>query len=362
MTARTKPRVLTRDASCATVEGRHRTVVGHEVAHIWAHGRQQYGINSSRGNFYFRGATIYSYGSHFPIARRVERTARYGNKRTFILFTTRTYSSTTAGHLAAVRSAIPDGWEVHKVQNPLADTETDHAENFLQISVEVGELLTQARKAKGRAARLFRDALARAAEGDAYAKAVGLRQRFDVDTPALRRELAAAEAVEVKHRATVQRMRDTADERARERRRKADAELAVKLDAWEQDVAAWKDGEGSSFPRCPSPWVDAGRAVHLRVKGSRLQTSMGAVVPLTAVLPLLPFVRGEAPEGSKLPESVGGYGAPTVDVESRTVKVGCHRVSFDEIGRVADGLGLTTEAATLPAPILADWLEDRGHD
>jgi hypothetical protein len=40
-----------------------------EVPHIWALQQQNEGRNS-QGNFYFNGATIYSYGSHFPIASK----------------------------------------------------------------------------------------------------------------------------------------------------------------------------------------------------------------------------------------------------------------------------------------------------
>ena len=67
-----------------------------EIAHIWANQTQQDGRNS-QGNFYFTGKTIYSYGSHFPIAT-IE-----GNN---VFFTLRSYSSTTSGHISDTRRAI----------------------------------------------------------------------------------------------------------------------------------------------------------------------------------------------------------------------------------------------------------------
>jgi hypothetical protein len=45
--------------------------VREDVAHVWAHQLQSHARNK-RGNFYFQGDTIYSYGSHFPIAKHVE--------------------------------------------------------------------------------------------------------------------------------------------------------------------------------------------------------------------------------------------------------------------------------------------------
>ena len=69
------------------------------VAHLSAHKSQDFARNPGH-NFYFHGDTIYSYGSHFPIVRHVE------NKRgRAVLFTTRSYSATTAGHKCMVEGA-----------------------------------------------------------------------------------------------------------------------------------------------------------------------------------------------------------------------------------------------------------------
>lgn len=66
------------------------------VSHLWAHQTQTEARNA-RNTFYFHGDTIYSYGGHFPIA------IHYKDK---VLFTTRTYSNTTAGHKYAVKSVV----------------------------------------------------------------------------------------------------------------------------------------------------------------------------------------------------------------------------------------------------------------
>ena len=69
------------------------------VAHLWANRTQDYARNPGH-NFYFSGETIYSYGSHFPIARHVE-----SKRGRAVLFTTRSYSATTAGHKCTVAGA-----------------------------------------------------------------------------------------------------------------------------------------------------------------------------------------------------------------------------------------------------------------
>lgn len=73
-----------------------------EVAHTWANPRgEDDNARVPRGNFYFQGGTIYSYGSHFPIARHVQNDAG----EPAVLFTTNTYGPTTAKHLGATRRA-----------------------------------------------------------------------------------------------------------------------------------------------------------------------------------------------------------------------------------------------------------------
>lgn len=70
------------------------------IAHLWANQQQSSARNSS-DNFYFSDSTIWSYGTHFPIAKHViNELGEYA-----VLFTTRTYSNTTAKHISVVRQA-----------------------------------------------------------------------------------------------------------------------------------------------------------------------------------------------------------------------------------------------------------------
>jgi hypothetical protein len=69
-----------------------------EVAHLWASQAQTNARNS--GNFYFNGLTIYSYGSHFPIAQIWDKDNH------IVFFTAHSYSNTTAKHKGCVKYAI----------------------------------------------------------------------------------------------------------------------------------------------------------------------------------------------------------------------------------------------------------------
>ena len=68
-----------------------------ELAHVWATQTQEHGTNKN-GSFYFRGKSIFSYGSHFEIARFVDDET--------VLFTARDYSVTTGQHKHKVLYAI----------------------------------------------------------------------------------------------------------------------------------------------------------------------------------------------------------------------------------------------------------------
>ena len=76
--------------------------LGSDLVSAWLRQSQDYGQDRSGGRFYFQGDTIYSYGSHFPIARL--RTAPNGEEVIFV--TTRTYSKTTSKHISAVQHGI----------------------------------------------------------------------------------------------------------------------------------------------------------------------------------------------------------------------------------------------------------------
>lgn len=68
-----------------------------EVAHFWANEVQESGRS---GNMFFVNGTIYSYGTHFPIASHFESSG-------IILFTVDGYSSSTGKHKSIVSRSIP---------------------------------------------------------------------------------------------------------------------------------------------------------------------------------------------------------------------------------------------------------------
>src|ERR1035441_5844522 len=129
----------------------------HEIPHLWAHQSQDEARNST-GSLYFQGPTIFSYGSHFPIARHVT------NLRAdrAVLFTTAHHSVTTSGHCSAVASAIPPNVPVFHVPHLRSSSAElpDHADNVESYVHRISELLGKAKRARVNRDWLEREALA----------------------------------------------------------------------------------------------------------------------------------------------------------------------------------------------------------
>jgi hypothetical protein len=110
-----------------------------KVAHLWANKEQDYATNQGR-SFFFRNETIYSYGSHFPIAKHVQDQA--GND--YILFTERGYSNTTSKHISITRGACRNS-EIVFCCNPDNGHESNFKYWFDEIEAEINKL-AKARK------------------------------------------------------------------------------------------------------------------------------------------------------------------------------------------------------------------------
>src|ERR1035437_8316523 len=128
-----------------------------ELPHLWAHQSQDEARNST-SSLYFEGPTIYSYGSHFPIARHVinERGERA------VLFTTAHHSVTTSGHCSAVAGAIPPNVSVFRVPHLRSSwcELPDHARNVESYVHRISELLGNAKRARVHRDSYHREALA----------------------------------------------------------------------------------------------------------------------------------------------------------------------------------------------------------
>jgi len=274
------------------------------VAHLWAHKSQDYARNPGH-NFYFNADTIYSYGSHFPIARHVTRKGQSA-----VLFTTRSYSATTAGHKCVVASACR-----HLTAFHVADvTGSDTRKQFAEYRAEYMALVGKYAKARQRKPEHL-DALRRLVEeANGYATFFGLRTRLTLPDD-LTAMIAECQAIEKRERERKQR-----EERKREREA-------------QERLQKWVDG---AIDYCPNGY---GQPIRLRIKGDELQTSHGARVPLAHAVKAFRVLRRLHDKGQTYQRNghtihLGHFALDSLDTEGN-VTAGCHTVQWEEIARVA---------------------------
>jgi hypothetical protein len=281
-----------------------------QCCHVWAQQTQPEGRAPS---IFFDGATIYSYGRHFPMARFIE--GRDGARA--VLFTTCNYSVTTSRHKSYARNAIPSGVPVFHVPDVNARP-SDIRESYKARASRAMEEAARARKPDN-VARAVNQARAIVAEANDYAKFTG--QRWRLKEPQLSPEQIAA------YRERLARL----DAREKAKRVRIKAANAAAL---AEQLAEWRAG-GSRH-------MSGLDFTALRVHGDEIQTSRGARVPLS-VAPMVWEMATTARDnqegrGFDPPPRLGEFTLDAVTADG-TIHAGCHVIGYDELSLIAAQLG-----------------------
>jgi|SRR5579862_37255 len=301
-----------------------------EIPHLWFHQTQS--DARSQGNISFDGDTIYSYGSHFPIARHVKNAS---GRKSAVLFTTRRYSVTTSGHCSSVRQAIPSGTVVFDVPNVRSDSWSgnviDHAANLEHFVKESQDALAKSRRARSSGEWELKAAFGYRETAKAYASFFRVPcPKFDFlptgkELKALKAQIA--ERAE-RHKAS------QALAAQRENERRAERHRIEMLDFAEKSVL-WRQGN----PNVRLPW---GADTLLRIKGDEVETSRGARVPVSHAKRGLRFVRSVIASGQEYVSNghtlhLGHYAIDRIETDG-TLHAGCHVIKYAEIEALAPAL------------------------
>lgn len=332
------------------------------TCHVWAQqSSATHTGQSADGRIRFEGETIYSYGSHFPMARFVMRKGKRA-----VLFTTRSYSVTTGKHKSEARSAL------YGLNLPVFYVD--------DVARDPGELTI---KELGRGVVAQAEAFARSTPWDIsqalgiikgaavaandLARFFGLRGRVKAPRiPAKVIEVVRARVARKQLRAAEKAERRRIENEAHDRQVRAEyvagdhhhlrgqewgfastlteAEHAAHDAAYAiiqaDKVAAWREGKPVSWG-----YNEGESETMLRVKGDQVETSRGAEFPVTHAVRAWPIVKACKKTGREWRTNghaihLGSYHLDVIEADG-TVKAGCHVVKWDEIERVAKELGLT---------------------
>jgi hypothetical protein len=328
-----------------------------EIPHLWAHQTQDSARNS-RNNLYFSGDTIYSYGSHFPIARIVKQ-----GKKTCVLFTTRSYSVTTSGHISAVRGAIPPGMTVFKVTNPLDSPSSG-------LAGYISAIETVAQSARNRKMETTRNQDVQSAEAlitecKQFCKFFGLKQPKFPKLPVIDVEKLQRQNDAIKERARTRNERERAhweDVKALQKaendrwnesgfckhtpkhdankygdrntceRQTEDEEWAAKS---ADVIAAWRMNDPNARLRNA---YNLPSMLRLSADKTEVETSLGVRVPVQhakKALVIVRFFQSRQKEYVRGQRSIhlGHYVVDRITPEG-TLHAGCHVIPFSEIERI----------------------------
>jgi hypothetical protein len=298
-----------------------------EIPHLWAH-RTQDEARNCQGNLYFSGDTIYSYGSHFPIARHIVNKA--GGHA--ILFTTASYSVTTSGHCSAVRSAIPAGIPVFHVPEVYPDTST--AKEAHEQNLKHYAKTTEEHVAKCARSRLsFNKEWHHKQAEELRKEALAYCEFFRLPNP----HIKAIPALDSK---LLENIRKLQAQRAAEKAEQTKRERAEAIARQQELITKWRTGHYSGC------LYDV--PVMLRIDGNEVLTSRGVRFPVSHAKRALAFVRKVRQSGQPYVQNghtihLGLYATDRIEPDG-TVKAGCHVVSWQEIERIAPVLDSTTSA------------------
>jgi hypothetical protein len=320
-----------------------------EIPHLWAHKSQESARNPG-GNLFFEGASIYSYGRHFEIARHVDRVEGV-NTYSCILLTTRGYSVTTASHISLVRRAISH-LKVFSVE-VFSTTDLAHEANVADYRSRVQALAEKSKRARSNKSNLALAAQALAAEANSYISFFGLN--YDPLGTDIEELIAQA------HRDAI-----ATAERVQREAKELEQKYLPCIEYWKTCGRAGGPVEDSYwFPQAKLP-------CYLRLVKNhdatspdqflQIHTSWGATIPVEhgqRAYKIITRLRFHGQEfhanGKKI--AVGHYQIESVDIHGN-IKAGCHYITWDEIEDLAQRLGwekgvVLPEDEATPAPSLS---------
>lgn len=295
-----------------------------EVAHIWASQHQTSGRNSG-GNFYFDNQTIYSYGSHFPIATI---------KGHDVFFTMQSYSNTTAKHISRARGAISHKniiW-VYDVPVNFKYLDSVHENNLKYWKREIQKMVNELGNKRNKAETRLSVIANNVAQLNTYCDYFKLKIK-DKDLKSLLSLVNAPDFVD----------------KAREAKAKQDELNAKKLKqaakAYEQYITLWRKYDKDGLENLP-PKVkelcnfynnnsEAFTRLRFNANHNRLETSKGVQIPAEIAKRAYKQLNG-CIEGSCKEIAVPVMDYTITETTDKYIKAGCHTIPKEDVRYIAD--------------------------
>lgn len=295
-----------------------RTVVSKsEVAHFWANQTQEHAKSNGGGSLYFSGNTIYSYGSHFPIAKH----ATNDKGETAVLFTNRTYSNTTAKHLYEVRRAIS-----HKEVIPCERPDFTHRDNIKAFADDIANELRGLEKAR-KPEKYIQPAERILSDMEKYINFFGLNET-DYDS--------AQEARNILYQATTGEYKQYLIDKAERIQKEKEANERKELAQSKRNIAKWRKFEGDGRLYSNVTGLDY---LRYNAKDKRVETTQAVQIPEEIAKRAFNWIINTIKSGGcagNCEYSILDYKVSEVNAEQ--IKIGCHTITMKEVNKLATAL------------------------
>lgn len=279
---------------------------------MWAQQNQHHG---RANNMFFYGASIYSYGEHYTLAKF--------QSNGVVLMNSERYSVSTSKHASIVWRAIP--YKTATFTVPSTGSEREDRNDLINVAYyarNFRESLEKASRARKNYPSYLRDARHAKVKAFEYCKAFDCEDllkrfdfSFDFESDSVKEKIKAIRIREAKLKA--------------EKLAKMKAEMLEKVIQWRNGEKVWI----SSYPETLLRLIDDGKTV---------ETSKGAYFPVDQARRAIRFVKSVMKSGISWQRNgerfeLGNYQLDAVSTIG-TVRAGCHVVKFDEIERLNNSL------------------------
>jgi hypothetical protein len=277
-----------------------RTVFNNEnLAHLWANKEQSKGRNAS-GSMYFNNDSIYSYGTHFCIARHL-------NEDT-ILFTTRSYSNTTSKQVRIVRNAAS---HLNRVYCPYPEANANEV-NFTYWLKEARNLTDKLIKAK-KPEKYTLQLKQTLAECTKYCEALNVEIPEELTLICCIADYEDLKAFIEKEKAIIL---------AKEKQAKIEALKAAK-----KSINNFR-----AFKMYQSYNINTGLSyLRFNTETQRIETSQRVEIPVLIAQKFYNSIKGK----KAMIEPIEIMNYKLLNIDSKVIHVGCHKIEHKEINKIA---------------------------
>ncbi|SDF13537.1 hypothetical protein SAMN05216464_11377 [Mucilaginibacter pineti] len=287
-----------------------KVVDKHTVAHLWAN-KIQDDARTPTGNFYFRNAEIWSYGTHFLIAKHVENNRNHHA----VLITKRNYSVTTSAQISIVRSASRHIKQIF-VPDPDQNSETQFDKWFTEIK-QVAEHLANARKPEKYMLQI----------GQLFGEAQEYANFFDLELPEY---LVGASQIE-----NFEQYREVISSENKLRAEREAKALKAKLIQQQKDLKLWR-----AFKVRTITTRDGFDYLRFNVDEHSVETSQRVFIPANIAQRFYTYILDTLAKGGCVNCDMRLMDRYSVsEINNDFIQVGCHKIHIKEIKSFTKKLG-----------------------